>query len=983
MDQHQWARTKTILADALELDPKERPKFVRDQSANDKALCDAVMALLSTTDGPTAFLDPPMEGVGHHLIAASSGESEIGQEVGPYRLTEVIASGGMGTVFRAVRADQQYETEVAIKLIKPGMDSAEVIRRFRQERQTLAALAHPNIARLMDGGVANDGAPYLVMEYIEGVPIDEFCDQRDLPINDRLELFKHVCAAVQSAHQRLVVHRDLKPSNILVTEDGTPKLLDFGIAKLLDPGSEGTADATATAFRLMTPQYASPEQIRGETVTTTSDVYALGVILYELLAGHRPYEVKDTHRAEAERIICEISPDTPSTAVARIREVTFPDGTTSSISPEHVSSRRGTKPEKLRRLLQGDLDTIVLTAMHKDPARRYASAEQLAADIDRYLSGLPVQARRDTFRYRAGKFLRRNKAATLATTLAVLALVAGTVGTASAMMRAQIALMQSEEDADRARVEARKAKRINYFLQALLASADPQDMGKDVRVRDVLDIAVDRTPVELSGEPAVEAAIQSVIGQTFLSLGLHQEAEQPLLRSVALHRSLGGLTAEMADSISNVAELLRIQGRFSEGEILCREALAIRREVLGESDQAVADSLNNLGGFLVTRGDTREAISLLRQVLKLRRQLPNRTDIRTIETMVNLGGLLRSTGHRKEAEKLLREALENARTEHDASHPQIANALNSLGMLLAASDRVVAESYLKDALKMRVELLGDDHPNTIVSISNLGYFYYNDGRYDDAEPYFRAALEQRRVLFGTEHPKYAASLHNLAGVLAAQGHLEESEKLQRQSLQLESSLLGEDHPLIASGLNSLANILYSRGAFGAAEKHSLRSIEIRRRTLASNDPLLGESLLTYARILMKNGAATKAEPIIREARDLFETGLHRDHPQIAFADNVLGQCLTQLNRFPEAEPFLADSYDTLRTIRGRNHRRTKNALAQMIELYEAWDKPEKAAEWRAKLPAKVDAQEPKSSDSGSFESDAKNSDNSKKPGKNR
>jgi serine/threonine protein kinase/tetratricopeptide (TPR) repeat protein len=355
----------------------------------------------------------------------------VGRRIGPYRIIKEIGEGGMGAVYLAERADEQYEQRVAVKLVKPGFDSVFIINRFLSERQILANLDHPNIANLLDGGTTEDGSPYLVMEFIDGLPIDQYCDANRLPIKERVKLFRTVCAAVAHAHRNLVIHRDLKPSNVLVTNQGIPKLLDFGIAKILSPDASALpADHTAAHVRLMTPDYASPEQVRGDSITTSSDIYSLGVLLYKLLTGHHPYRVKKNLAQEIERVVCEQEPERPSTMVSRIEDGPSTNGMSRvTVTPASVSSDRDTQPGKLRRLLGGDLDNIVLMAMRKEPQRRYLSVEQLSEDIGRHLEGLPVIARKDTIVYRTEKFVRRHKFGVAAAALVLLTLIGGIVGT--------------------------------------------------------------------------------------------------------------------------------------------------------------------------------------------------------------------------------------------------------------------------------------------------------------------------------------------------------------------------------------------------------------------------------------------------------------------------------------------------------------------------------------------------------------------------
>jgi serine/threonine protein kinase/TolB-like protein len=416
-----WQRIKEVFADAQERNPAERSSFLEEVCAADESLRSEVESLLAAAE---------CEAVGDASVAASAESSHfndamIGRRIGAYKITQRIGRGGMATVYLASRADEQYEKQVAIKILLPELGSDELLRRFRNERQTLAKLDHPNIVKLLDGGSTEEGLPYLVMDFVQGVPIDKYCDNHKLSTEERLRLFCQICAAVQCAHENLIVHRDLKPSNILITEDGSPKLLDFGISKVLQP--HNGSSVTQTLSRRMTPAYASPEQVKGEVVTPATDIYSLGVVLYELLTGHRPYKLKQQTPAEVERAICEQEPEKPSTAVNRVETEDLPDGTTFSRTPEVVSASREGQPEKLRRRLSGDLDNIVLMALQKEQRRRYVSVEEFLQDIERHLQHLPVKARPSTVAYRASKFVRRHKTEVIAGAVVVFILL-GAIG---------------------------------------------------------------------------------------------------------------------------------------------------------------------------------------------------------------------------------------------------------------------------------------------------------------------------------------------------------------------------------------------------------------------------------------------------------------------------------------------------------------------------------------------------------------------------
>lgn len=509
MEAQKWGRIKELFNSALEREPNQRTAFLREACRADDALRAEVESLLSSYNQPNSFIEkPPAEST-----LDPSAETLTGRRIGSYQVIREIGSGGMAVVYLAVRADDQYRKRVAIKLVKKGLDLDEIPRRFRNERQTLAALDHPNIVRLLDGGSTEEGLPYLVMDYVEGMPITEYCDSRRLSITERLELFRLVCAAVHYAHQNLVIHRDLKPGNILVTAEGVPKLLDFGIAKLLNPEfSAQTLLVTQADRRLMTPEYASPEQVRGLPVTTATDVYSLGVLLYELLTGHRPYRLKDQTLQEIERVICEVEPQRPSTVVTHAAEVLSPEGITQTgLTPELVSQSREGRPEKLRRRLLGDLDNVVLMALRKEPQRRYASVEQFSQDIRRHLEGLPVTARPATLGYRASKFMHRHKVGVSAAAMVLLILIAGIVATAR---EARIAR------AERARAE-RRFNDVRQLADSFLFEFHDaiQDLPGTTPARKLVVRKALEYLDSLAREAAEDRALQNDLAQAYTKVG--------------------------------------------------------------------------------------------------------------------------------------------------------------------------------------------------------------------------------------------------------------------------------------------------------------------------------------------------------------------------------------------------------------------------------------------------------------------------------
>jgi serine/threonine-protein kinase len=776
MDAARWTAVQTLFDAALDLPPAERDTFLRDACGDDSDLYREVASLLNIE------VHSLLRGLALDAVDVSAVLSREGERVGPYRIEKEIGRGGMGAVFLAERADGAFEQTVALKLVKRGMDSDAVLRRFEQERQILARLQNPGIARLLDGGLATDGRPYFAMEVVEGEPITAYCDARALNVDDRLALFERVCDAVAYAHRNLVVHRDLKPSNILVTTDGEVKLLDFGIARLLEADGPGL---TWSGLRPMTPEYAAPEQVRGQAITTATDVYALGALLYELLTGRRPHALVDRDLQSIEKAICEAEPERPSLAVGRTVSATAGDGV-HTVTPAGVSHARGTTPDRLRRQLSGDLDTITLKALRKEPERRYGSADALAADLRRYRDGIPVKARRSTVGYRVRKYVMRHRAGVAATAAAV-ALLAAVIGFYTARLTAE---------RDRAQLEATKAAEVAEFLQGIFEVSDPSvAKGETVTARELLDEGAARVERELVGQPEVQAEMMSVMGRVYVNLGLHEDAHRLHEQALNLRRATyGERSAPVAASLYDLGWVRALQGDFPAAESLHIDALALRRDLLEPDHPDVLASLGEVARVYRSQGRYPEAESLYVDILQVRRSNPTTSPSDLANAMFSRGSLHQQLQRDEEAMALFSEAIDLMRTVEPRDELNLTRMLNSTAVLHAQhGNSAEAEALFREALEVRRAYLGDSSKSVAQSLGNFSTFLHDMGKIDEAEVYAHQAIASYGKAVGEDHPDYAYGLTALAAVRVSQGRCDEAEPLYRQAAGVQERAVGPTH----------------------------------------------------------------------------------------------------------------------------------------------------------------------------------------------
>ena len=854
-----WDHVKEVFEKVLHAPEPERRELLSDE---DETTRREVESLLEAHSAVPDMLDRPAYASFTDFAEGRFDGWSPGEEVGEYVLIERIAAGGMGTVWRARPVDEPDES-VAIKFIRPGIDTAMMVRRFATERRSLASLDHPNIARLLDGGLTRDGKPFLVMEYIEGISIDRYCDQKRLGISERLKLFETVCAAVQHAHQSLVVHRDLKPENILVSHDGVPKLLDFGIAKILD-SETGEATLTLTDARPLTPQYASPEQIRGDRITTATDVYSLGVVLFELLTGHRPYHIETTTRQAAVRAITELEPGRPSQMVLRPRLGRAKGKKTEILAtPEQIAERRSSRPDSLSRRLRGDLDNIVLKAMRKEPDRRYASANQIVEEIDRHRRGMPIQAREDTWRYRVGKFVRRNRASVAAGAIVTLSLFGGAVGIT---WQAKVA----EREAKFAKGEAESLHRVVDFLIDLFDSASPlEGDGRGPTAYDLLQGGVDKIPSSLEDQPEVRSALLLAMGRAFHKLKELERSEGLLEECLAIREVIyPDGHPERAEIQNSLGALRRDQARYDEAELLLRSALGIWSERWGADHLDAAHAANNLGLLLQATGAYEEAEELQRQVLRARRAKLGEDHSDVQEARNNLAGTLVHLYRFGEAQLLLEEALAVSRRIHPEAHPATATQINNLGLVLHERGELhKARRHYHEALAMRRSILAAGHPDIASSLNNLGGVDLQQDRLGDALAKFREAAELSASRLGPTHPQSALYRMNEARALSGLGQQEDAELLLAALVAEQSQLLPETHPLLAAIVGLHGDVLQELGQWAAATARYEQLLRLRMASFPDDHPAVLEASSALAKCRAAGEAAGE-----RDASDSVSSG---------------------------------------------------------------------------------------------------------------
>ncbi len=870
MTPERWIRLKQSFTTLLNLEPAEQAEFLNHLEDEDGRIAAELRSLIAAAEAPGP-LDELHEALFSALGLTSSSSVDEAQRIGAYEILREIGDGGMGRVYLARRADGQFAQQVALKIVRGDFASTQRLDRFLSERQILATLNHPNIARLLDGGITDDGRPFFAMAYVEGQAINLYSKHHELPVEQRIKLFLDVCEAVQHAHRSLIVHRDLKPSNILVTGSGEVKLLDFGIAKLLADVDDEAAVRTRTGLHPMTPAYAAPEQVRGLPITTATDVYQLGVLLYELLTEQRPFDAEGLPPAEIQRAICDGEPVRPSQA-----------GTSGSTADR----------------LRGDLDTIILKALRKEPEQRYASVEQLAMDLRRHLQHRPITARPQTWTYRARRFTRRHSHGVAASVIILTLIAAYVVTVTQQSERTRAALAAAELEADR-------SEQITTLLMDLFRASDPAETAGDaLTARMLLERGLDRAQM-LEEQPYVQAELLSVIGQIYSRLGDYERAETTLLH-----------------------------------------AHDVRAAAVGASHPSTAHIRLQLGSVYQYDGRYADSITLLEEVIETLRSDPSSPQADVAIALGYLGAAYRTQGDEHAAEATLREALALQRDVHGNDHPDVAGTLNVLGLIAGdRSDWVAAEAALRESINIRRRVQGEIHPHLAMSLNNLGMILRRKGDRDSAETAYRESLEMKRRLFGEAHPSTAATLNGLGLLLHDRGDLDAARVYLEEALGMRRSLLGESHPLVAGSINNVGNLLEDLGDFEAAIDSLERARKLYADALGEQHLYTADPMIGIARIHMKQERPADARPVLEQALAIRGEALPEGHPQVIEVASMLGACLMKMEAYAEADVILLRTVEQLDAHDGPAALR-RITLERLVELYDRWDQPARATEFQ-------------------------------------
>ena len=893
MDKQRWERIKQLFQEASELDNDTREVYLRQQTEGDPLLYEQILDMLKQDrqDGPS--ITQNISSSINELIESEYG-LKPGHQLGAYTLESVIGEGGMGTVFLARRNDDEFTHQVAVKVIHSQCINSQTLQRFQTERQILADLNHPHIASLLDGGTTDKGIPYLVMEHIDGMPILDYCRHHKLDIDQRLQLFLEVCDAVKYAHQNLIVHRDIKPSNILVTDQGQAKLLDFGIAKILQPETfSRPVSETRSELRILTPENAAPEQVLGNSVTTRTDVYSLGNLLYQMLTEQNLFQLENQNRLAIEQAICEKIPEKPSSVISR-----------SSFEPGSSQHHFGTlkTSTQLKNRLKGDLDTIVLKALQKNPDRRYQSVEQLTDDITRHLRNYPIFARPDSFTYRAAKFISRNRYTTALSSLLLISVI-------GFMTLIVVQSAQIRQQKDLALYEAETSRQIAEFLMDIFRSSDPNEhAGSTLSAEDLLQNGQQKIN-DLSDNPRLQATMLQTMGRVYQKMANFDQA-LPLLERALQIREMHPQTTlqEKANTLADVADLNFELGHYAKAETYFRQSIELYQQFTEPGDDELVSSISGLATVLSYQDKLEQAEELNQQVLDIQLKKFGPLSVEAGDAYTNLGHVLRDSGKFDQADEALTRGLEARRVARGNIHLETAHSLNQLA-----------------------------RNKTLM------------GRHEEALPLAQEGLNIRRQIIGKDHPEIGASLGNLSGILFSLERYDEAEQTRRESLQMMRNLFGDDHAYVSGTLNSLGHILLKKQDLDGAVDAYQQALDISRRIMPADSTRIAYPLTSLGIVFLQQQRYDKAQAFLLEAYQIRKKGLPADSWHIATTAKALGDTLVEIKEWQRAEAYLLEAHDLFLKSFGESDSKTVSARTSLYQLYSTIGQAEQALKYTPEM----------------------------------
>ena len=936
---------------------------MKEQCAGDPELYEEIVSLLAADEKVHNLLD----GLAIDTLTPQEGLSLEGETIANYKIIRKIASGGMGAVYLAERSDGHFDRSVALKVIKKGMDSEQILKRFKRERQILARLQHPNIARLFDAGITKDGRPYFTMEYIDGLPIDEYCDQNKLNIKKRLELFQTVCEAVGYAHRNLIVHRDLKPGNIFITTEGKVKLLDFGIAALLNETDEG-GQITKVGQQVLTPEYAAPEQFKGGQTSVSSDIYQLGVVLYELLNGSRPYDFFDLTLSDIEKKLVEQEPKKlTGLEINRIGK---------------IAQNRNSSVSEIKKTLRGDLEIICLKALRKEADSRYLSIDAFQDDIKRYLTLKPVLARKGTFRYKTQKFIIRNKVGVTGFTIILVAFFSIILFYTGAL----------KKERDKAHDEALKAAQVSSFLIDIFKVADPAvSKGETITAREILERGRQNIESRLQQQPLLQAKMLNVLGEVYGKLAMFDTAAVLLEKALTLRQdNLDSFNAEIAETMSGLAvvyletgayekagklldqafsiidnknlvaekaDVLNLKGRFHQyhreykkAEPFFRESLQMNIGLFGEHHDIVASGYNDLALNMKRQGNYEESEKLQRKAIAIKTAIFGSESSELSTEYFNLAKLLHLRDDFEQADSLFNRALKMDRKILGNRHSDLAKVLTSYSFLkkdmrqLDEAQKLISEAYL-----INLGLFGEKHHSVASNLDFKARLLRYSKKYDQSLVLHKKALGMKKAVWGERHPSVANTINNIGRVYDAMGDYKSAEKYYQDAMEMIYAIQGKDDPEGATMLHNLAMVVYDQKDYPRAEKIMQESLDAQSRLHhKSHRRVLGE-MESLAMVYIKQQKFKKAEDLYREVLSRREVKLEPRHRYVGRAKSNLGNILLLQKKYDKAENNLLSAFEILKEVSGLKDGYTQTCIERLSELYTLINQPKKKARFDSLL----------------------------------